>query len=124
MASIRRQVNVCGEIGCSVTEALLDTGADRTLVPASMAKDLGLRFTGKRTSLKSASGHKIQTDEAVAHIGISRTGCVAEVPVVVPRDPNLKELIIGNDFMEKTGMVLGYTKPRIASCPSRIAKSP
>lgn len=90
MASIKRKVSICGEVGCLVTEAIVDTGADRTLVPATMARELGLKFTGKTIGLRSASGHEIPTDEALAHIRIPQTGCVAEVPVAVPRSLSSK----------------------------------
>jgi len=119
MTSIKRNVRICGELKCSVAEALIDTGADRTVVPAGMAKDLGLKFTGSKLILKSASGHDIEAEEATAHIMVNRSGCIANTAVVVPKDPSLKDVIIGNDFMQDTSMVVGYTKPRIISCPSR-----
>jgi len=117
LPNIRRKAEICGPTSCAITKVKVDTAAEKTVIPRKIAEELGLQYTGKKMTLKSASGHPFVADEALASISFRRTGCKSTIPVAVPREEGSNSILVGNDYMAETRMVVGYTTPRIFACP-------
>jgi predicted aspartyl protease len=45
--------------------ALVDTGAAMTVIDRSLAENVGVTYTGRRRSLVSATGHKLEGEVAI-----------------------------------------------------------
>lgn len=94
------------------TEITIDSGADITYVDGDFAKKLGLIETGETTRISYADGRTEQAKIAKGRISIPNTCCDADAKfaVVDNKKQSGNEILLGNDFMENTGMKIDWTK--------------
>jgi len=118
---IEDKVRFCGLSTCVKRKALIDSGADISLLPKKLADEVGVVYTGRELRLKDASGDEIVADEAIAAISIPKTTCSALTVVAIPKKSNEKiEILIGNDFMRRTKMQIGYQGGPNVSCAKSL----
>jgi predicted aspartyl protease len=65
MGIVRTRVSLKGMRGTKDCIALVDTGAAMTVIDRSLAKEVGVTYTGRRRSLVSATGHKLEGEVAI-----------------------------------------------------------
>lgn len=97
--------------GASAYEtALFDTGAGVCLVDYTLAKELGLKFTGRTIFLKGVSGEPFSALEAEASIYVPEAGCYNRRFVYVPGISVQADgrVIVGEDYMRSTRMGVQY----------------
>ena len=94
------------------TEITIDSGADITHVDGDFAKKLGLIETGETARILYADGRTEQAKIAKGRISIPHTCCDADAKfaVVDNKKQSGNEILLGNDFMENTGMKIDWTK--------------
>jgi len=98
----------------TASNTLVDTGARMPIVDKSLAKRIGVDYTGRKLSLVSASGHRIEALEALIHEFILEgevlkyeVVAVAEIPGEVRETLRKNELderiIVGLLTLERAG---------------------
>jgi predicted aspartyl protease len=65
MGIVRTRVSSKGMRGSKDCIALVDTGAAMTVIDRSLAEEVGVTYTGRRRSLVSATGHKLEGEVAI-----------------------------------------------------------
>jgi predicted aspartyl protease len=65
MVTVRTRVSLKGMRGTKDCIALVDTGAAMTVIDRSLAENVGVTYTGRRRSLVSATGHKLEGEVAI-----------------------------------------------------------
>jgi predicted aspartyl protease len=65
MVTVRTRVSLKGMRGSKDCIALADTGAAMTVIDRSLAENVGVTYTGRRRSLVSATGHKLEGEVAI-----------------------------------------------------------
>jgi predicted aspartyl protease len=65
MGIVRARVSFKGTRGSKDCIALVDTGAAMTVIDRSLAENVGVTYTGRRRSLVSATGHKLEGEVAI-----------------------------------------------------------
>jgi predicted aspartyl protease len=65
MGIVRTRVSLKGMRGSKDCIALVDTGAAMTVIDRSLAEEVGVTYTGRRRSLVSATGHKLEGEVAI-----------------------------------------------------------
>lgn len=108
MSRIKKKALINGE----ETKITIDSGADTTYVDGDFAKKLGLIETGETTPISYADGRTAQARIAKGRISIPNTCCDADAKfaVVDNKKQSGNEILLGNDFMENTGMKIDWTK--------------
>ncbi len=65
MGIVRTRVSLKGMRGSKDCIALVGTGAAMTVIDRSLAENVGVTYTGRRRSLVSATGHKLEGEVAI-----------------------------------------------------------
>jgi predicted aspartyl protease len=65
MVIVRTKVSLKGMRGSKDCIALVDTGTAMTVIDRSLAENVGVTYTGRRRSLVSATGHKLEGEVAI-----------------------------------------------------------
>jgi predicted aspartyl protease len=65
MDIVRARVSLKGMRGSKDCIALVGTGAAMTVIDRSLAENVGVTYTGRRRSLVSATGHKLEGELAI-----------------------------------------------------------
>ncbi|MCC6019220.1 MAG: retroviral-like aspartic protease family protein [Candidatus Verstraetearchaeota archaeon] len=65
MGIVRAKVVLRGSKGSREGAALVDTGAAMTVVDRDVADAVGVMYTGKRRTLMSATGHRLEGEVAI-----------------------------------------------------------
>jgi predicted aspartyl protease len=65
MSIVRTRVSLKGMRGTKDCIALVGTGAAMTVIDRSLAENVGVTYTGRRRSLVSATGHKLEGEVAI-----------------------------------------------------------
>jgi predicted aspartyl protease len=65
MGIVRTRVSLKGMRGSKDCIALVGTGAAMTVIDRSLAENVGVTYTGRRRSLVSATGHKLEGELAI-----------------------------------------------------------
>jgi predicted aspartyl protease len=65
MGFVRTRVSLKGMRGTKDCIALVGTGAAMTVIDRSLAENVGVTYTGRRRSLVSATGHKLEGEVAI-----------------------------------------------------------
>jgi predicted aspartyl protease len=65
MGIVRTRVSLKGMRGSKECIALVDTGTAMTVIDRSLAENVGVTYTGRRRSLVSATGHKLEGEVAI-----------------------------------------------------------
>jgi predicted aspartyl protease len=65
MGIFRTRVSLKGMRGSKDCIALVGTGAAMTVIDRSLAENVGVTYTGRRRSLVSATGHKLEGEVAI-----------------------------------------------------------
>jgi predicted aspartyl protease len=65
MGFVRTRVSLKGMRGSKDCIALVGTGAAMTVIDRSLAENVGVTYTGRRRSLVSATGHKLEGEVAI-----------------------------------------------------------
>jgi predicted aspartyl protease len=94
------------------TEITIDTGADISFMDEDLANKLDMVGTGETTSISFADGRTMKADIVKGRVSIPGTCCDAgaEFAVVDNKNQSNNEILLGNDFMEHTGMKIDTTK--------------
>jgi predicted aspartyl protease len=65
MGIVRTRVSLKGMRGSKDCIALVDTGAAMSVIDRSLAENVDVTYTGRRRSLVSATGHKLEGEVAI-----------------------------------------------------------
>jgi predicted aspartyl protease len=65
MGIVRTRVSLKGMRGSKDCIALVGTGAAMSVIDRSLAENVGVTYTGRRRSLVSATGHKLEGEVAI-----------------------------------------------------------
>jgi hypothetical protein len=65
MGFVRTRVSLKGMRGSKDCIALVDKGAAMSFIDRSLAENVGVTYTGRRRSLVSATGHKLEGEVAI-----------------------------------------------------------
>jgi len=65
MGTVRAKVVLKGTKDSEECVALVDTGAAMTVIDSSLAEAIGVTYTGRKRSLISATGHKLEGEIAI-----------------------------------------------------------
>jgi len=116
MAIVRAAMKLTGsENSYIASNVLVDTGARMTLVDRSLAERIGVEYTGRKLSLISVSGHRVEAVEALipelvleGEVLKYEAVAVAEIPKEVRealrRDELDEHLVVGLLTLERAGM--------------------
>lgn len=111
MSRIKSRVNVCGETSCASIESLIDSGSDCTIIKESIAREIGLKPTGKNIHMAQVDGAKIKGSVYEGKLSIEGTCCDTKQEIVAIADDKFDgEALIGNDYMAQTGMKIDMDK--------------
>ena len=92
-------------------EAVVDTGAVRSVIPARIARELGLRlFPGRGATL--ADGNRVEAGRSMA-LQFEILGRCTQEDAIVLGD----EVLIGQTTLEATGLVLDCANQRVFPNP-------
>jgi len=117
MTVVKAAVRLLGlKSSYAATNALVDTGARMTLVDRSLAELIGVEYTGRKLSLISVSGHRIEALEALVpelvlegEVLKYEAVAVAEIPrevrELLRRNGVDEHVIIGLLTLERAGMM-------------------
>jgi clan AA aspartic protease len=111
----RRRKLSAGEVRQLETEAVVDTGAVRTIVPAKVVKQLGLRLRSRRVA-EYADGRKQRvgvTEPFLVDLGGEDT--VEEALVLG------NEVLVGQTVLEKLDMLVDCANNRVIPNPAHPA---
>jgi len=65
MGTVRAKVVLKGTKDSEECVALVDTGAAMTVIDSSLAETIGVTYTGRKRSLLSATGHRLEGEIAI-----------------------------------------------------------
>jgi len=116
MAVVKATVRLLGLKSSYVTNnALVDTGARMTLVDRGLAEYIGVNYTGRKLSLTSVSGHRIEAlealipeflleEETLKHEAVAVAEIPGEVKETLRRNELDERIIVGLLTLERAGM--------------------
>jgi len=93
------RVGAVAGLGSSAVLSIVDTGADITVIPARLARDLGLAATGE-IQVRGATGAAVRAPLYAATVHV--VGCALTLPVVGLG----REAILGRDVLNRLTVVL------------------
>jgi len=117
MTVVKAAVRLLGSKGSYTTSnALVDTGARMTLIDRGLAEHIGVEYTGRKLSLISVSGHRIEALEALIpefvlegetlkYEAVAVAEISGEVKEALRRSGLDEHVIIGLLTLERAGMV-------------------
>lgn len=115
MSEIQRNAKLCGKKNCILGTVTIDTGSPINVMNKNTAKILGCKSIGKKGSFMTINGEKITGDIVKCDIHLQDTCCKNETEVLVVGNNfiNLikdKEILLGKEYTEKTGMDIDEKK--------------
>lgn len=111
--AVHSQVKVKGSKNVEVLEGLVDTGATMTIIDEKLAESIGVRYTGKTYTVRSASGHKLEGELAkVRALTIQGEELTNESVLVVEFKGDLKRSLRESGLSDS--IILGMTTIKAA----------
>lgn len=108
---LKKKAEFTGDKEPVLKEVTIDSGADTSIIDKTTAEELGLKSTGKRTTLASFDGNETKAEICTGHVRIDGTCCEAKTEFAVVDDSRIPDgPIIGKDFISKVGMRIDGSK--------------
>jgi len=110
---VRARVALKGPKGSEECTALVDTGAIMTVVDKGLAESVGVTYTGRKRSLTSATGHKLEGEIAIVReLAVEDETLDYEKILVVEFSEEVKRTLRGLNV--SGSIILGITTVELA----------